>query len=302
VPGIFLFFFLEQLAAVYNLLCLFHFYGYSLDYYQRFLVRVLWRRTKTGWGKKTPIMRQKLGVFFCLGMFSSFSILEIQGYRGYSEMHFTFFNADFFYRPQRLRVFYLVHRLWWYGLSFFLYAKSYLYHYAVIRHNHYTEAAFRGERPLLRAASIGKLRFFLDHHFMKGFKGFVQERYATFLATGRFIIYKDRINKHSTTKYRIMKQRYYIRESIDEDANIVRPRKVRGSLYREGGLFYDSIFFSYLYLQRHSSVKALGSLHISYLNSPTFFKTSFYYYYYFVHCYIQQGPKKYGFATAWVSK
>lgn len=289
------------MAAVYNLFCLVHFYEHSLVYLQRLLVRVIWKRTKTGWGKKIPLVRHKPGSLFFLGMFSSFSILEIQGYKGYSEMHFTFFNVDFFYKPRRRRIFYLAHRLWWYGVSFFLYAKSYLYHYSVIRYNSYIEGAFAGGRPLLRAATIGKFRFLSDRHGTKGYKGYVHEMYGSFLSTGRFILYKDRIKKNSSTKYRIMKKKYYITEELADDANIVYPTKVRQAMYLEDD-FYDGILFSYLYLIRHRSMQALGSLHISYLNSEEFFVTSFYYYCYFLHCYIHRSPKKYVFATTWVSK
>lgn len=226
MPGFFLFFFVEHLVSVYNLFALLHYYGHSLAYFKRVLVAVIWKRTATGWGKKIPITRLDPGVLFFFGMFHSFVILEIQAYKGCSQLHFTFFNVGFFFKPRRRRIFYLVGRVWWYGVSFFLYAKSYLYHLAVLRYNSYVEGTFAGRKPLLRAAAISKFRF-LDRHTTKDFKSYIHERFGLFLATGRFIVYKDRVKKRSSTKYRTLKKRFYITEGLDDDANIVAPSLAR---------------------------------------------------------------------------
>lgn len=296
----FFFFFIEHGASVYNLFCLLFFYSHSLAYRKRILIKMIWRPTKVGWGKKVAIERLEPSRLFFFGMVQSFSILEIQGYSG---LHFTFFNPDFFYKPPQRRIFFLVSSLWWYGLSFFLYAKSYLYHLAMVRYNHYVEGAFAGaHKPLLRAVVIGKYRLWgRVRPTPEDFKSYIQERFAIFLYTGRFIFFKDRVKNESTTKYRTFKTKFYITEDIESDANIVSPARWRAELPPEAEDLYDSYLFSYRFWLKHKSLKALSDLHIGYVHSRHFWLHTFYYYFYFVHRYIQRSPKKYDFTYSWVN-
>lgn len=188
----------------------------------------------------------------------------------------------------------------------------------MVRYNNYVEAVFGGaQKPLLRAAVIIKYRRG-DRPWPKDFKYSVQEKFAIFLAQGRFIFFKDRVKKESTTAFKTFKTKYYITEALEADAQIValdrRWKRLPlglsaadddGAEAAEGGapeedagddsVFYPSILFSYRLWNNHKSLKALSDLHLRYLHSTPFGMHSFYYYFYFVHRYIQKSPKKYGF-------
>lgn len=166
-------------------------------------------------------------------------MVEVQCYKG---LHFTLFNAGFFVKEQRRRVYYCVGRLWWYGVSFFLYAKSYLYHLGLVRYNAYVTGVFSGLcKPLLRAAVVSKNRL-PERHRTKDFRCFIEEKFSIFLASCRFVFFKDKVKREARTKQRTQVSRYIITEAITSDGNIVSPGTIGSWVVREDDVV-DSLFY-----------------------------------------------------------
>lgn len=105
----FLFFFLEHLVSFFNLFCLLMVHGYSIDYIKAILIGMRWRPTARGYGKLLNVERLEPRRYFFIGMFGTKVLLELQSFKG---LHFTLFNAEFFYKPKRKRVYYLMNRFW----------------------------------------------------------------------------------------------------------------------------------------------------------------------------------------------
>lgn len=165
-----------------------------------------------------------------------------------------------------------------------LFLKYYVFHLAVVRHNHYVEGLFGGTKPLLRGATVWQFRLLALRQKTLDFGLVLLESFEISLFFSRFVFFLERGRDYDFDYARgarfIEKEDYIAEEDL-------------GDLGRPGASMFFGGFHS-----RHFFGLAVP---VSYLNSFSFWKSSGLSYMYFVYSHIQASPKKFAFTKSWVS-
>lgn len=166
----------------------------------------------------------------------------------------------------------------------FLFMKAYVFHLALVRYNHYVEGLFGGKKPLLRGATLWKVRSLVNRQRVIDLQLVMFESYEIFLYFSRFVFYIERgrqFNHNYVKGVKFIAQEDFIAEEFKESL----------------GSHHASTFFSGLYVRHFFGL----GLPVCFFGSSQFWKFTALYFLYFVHSFIQKSPKKFIFAKSWVS-